>query len=200
MDIEISSRTPRWDAATTIELVRGLEHANGWVRDTAQRLLFERQDPSAGPALEKLTKTSRRPQARVHALYALEGEQQLKPETLRRALRDRHPRVRENAVRLSVQTRAQAQGLRDALLRLTADPDARVRFELALALGEWSPSDATAQVDALATLALKDATNRWHALALLTSAGPHPLAVLRELARRESRWLRDPTPGQAHFV
>ncbi len=42
---------PHLSTATTAELVALLEHPNGWHRDTAHRLLFERQDRSAVPLL-----------------------------------------------------------------------------------------------------------------------------------------------------
>src|SRR4029434_1045001 len=45
---------PNLSKATSDELVKTLAHPNGWWRDTAQRLLVERADASAVPALEKL--------------------------------------------------------------------------------------------------------------------------------------------------
>jgi hypothetical protein len=38
---------PRLSKATTAELVKLLEHPNGWHRDTASRLIYQRQDASA---------------------------------------------------------------------------------------------------------------------------------------------------------
>src|SRR5262249_25873070 len=43
---------PRLGKASSGELVAALEHGNGWRRDTAQRLLVERQDDSAIPLLK----------------------------------------------------------------------------------------------------------------------------------------------------
>src|SRR5213078_3310925 len=57
--------------ATTAELVATLENPNSWWRETAQRLLFERQDRSAVPALRRMVKRGRTPQARLHALWTL---------------------------------------------------------------------------------------------------------------------------------
>jgi putative membrane-bound dehydrogenase-like protein len=42
---------PRLGASSTAELIALLEHPNGWHRDTAARLLHERNDPAATPAL-----------------------------------------------------------------------------------------------------------------------------------------------------
>ncbi len=54
---------PRLGRASVAELVATLEHRDGWWRDTAQRLLFERQDLSAVPALRALVRSGRSPQA-----------------------------------------------------------------------------------------------------------------------------------------
>ncbi|HKQ39257.1 MAG TPA: PVC-type heme-binding CxxCH protein, partial [Verrucomicrobiae bacterium] len=79
--------------ASTAELVKTLEHANGWHRDTASRLLYERQDPAAIPLLEKLFVISKNPLARLHAFYALTNP------PVANALGDPDPRVRAHAVR-----------------------------------------------------------------------------------------------------
>src|SRR5205807_8142104 len=64
-------KTPRLGRATTAELVALLEHANGWHRDTAARLLYQRQDRAAVAPLKKLAAGSRSARGRLHALYAL---------------------------------------------------------------------------------------------------------------------------------
>src|SRR5262249_25975292 len=65
-------RPPRLGKAPTGELVALLEHPNGWHRDTASRLLYQRQDRSAVAPLKKLAAEARFPQGRMHALYALD--------------------------------------------------------------------------------------------------------------------------------
>ena len=59
-----------WQKAESAALVAALENANGWTRDTAARLLFERQDAAAVAPLEKLAAESKSPLGRMHALYA----------------------------------------------------------------------------------------------------------------------------------
>src|SRR5207249_4809485 len=66
-------KPPRLGSASTAELVAVLEHPNGWHRETASRLIFERQDRAAIPLLQKLAETSRSPLGKLHALYALDG-------------------------------------------------------------------------------------------------------------------------------
>lgn len=82
--MNILSRTVRtrgeafsWDSdpfvPETRELVEQLSNSNRWWRLTAQRLLLERQDSSAVPLLRDSAIQGNKPQARLHAFYALEG-------------------------------------------------------------------------------------------------------------------------------
>ncbi|MBL9199417.1 MAG: c-type cytochrome [Opitutaceae bacterium] len=64
---------PRLSHETTAELVERLAHPNGWIRDTAQRLIIERGDRSVAPALATLAAIAPRPETRVQALWTLEG-------------------------------------------------------------------------------------------------------------------------------
>jgi putative membrane-bound dehydrogenase-like protein len=57
--------------ATTPELAALLDHPNGWHRETAQRLLFERQDNAAVEPLKRLVNEAKTPQGKVHALWSL---------------------------------------------------------------------------------------------------------------------------------
>src|SRR5439155_14619401 len=92
---------PKLNSMKSRDLVKVLEHANGWWRDTAQRLLVERRDRSAAPALEKMARKSLSPLGRLHALHTLEGLDALKPEVVRTALADPNARVREHAIGLA---------------------------------------------------------------------------------------------------
>jgi putative membrane-bound dehydrogenase-like protein len=147
---------PALGRAPTAELVALLAHRNGWHRDTAARLLYERQDPQAVPALERLAREASLPEGRMHALYALAGLGRLSPATLLGALGDAHPRVREHAVRLG-ERQPEVAVLRERLCGMTGDQDARVRYQLAFSLGEL-PCDA-ARNAALARLAKRDAAD-----------------------------------------
>ncbi len=64
---------PRLSRETSAQLVARLASPNGWVRDTAQRLLIERGDRAIAPALAKLIAADARPETRVQALWTLEG-------------------------------------------------------------------------------------------------------------------------------
>ena len=56
-----SPKPPRLGDATTAELVATLENPNGWWRDTAHRLIHERQDKSCVPALQSASGQKRNP-------------------------------------------------------------------------------------------------------------------------------------------
>jgi len=71
--------TPKLSAARPADLVELLKHRNGWHRDTASRLLYERHDKSVLTALNRLATAPANgpsailPEGRIHALYALDA-------------------------------------------------------------------------------------------------------------------------------
>ncbi len=73
---------PKLSGATSAELIAALSHANGWRRDTAQRLLIERGDREVVPALRDLARRDGAPVPRLHALWTLEGLASVDPDTL----------------------------------------------------------------------------------------------------------------------
>ncbi|MFO1020906.1 MAG: PVC-type heme-binding CxxCH protein [Planctomycetales bacterium] len=174
--------TPKLGDLTSLELVAYLEHPNLWHRETAQRLLFERQDKSVVPAVQGLLKSSGSPLGRLHALYTLSGLGALRAEDVLQALSDPNEQVRAHALSLSERfLKEPAQSaLRDKVLSLQSDSSLAVRFQLAFTLGEFQdPRNA----EALLTLARKDADNPWAAIAILSSSTTSAPAMLRQLAQ-----------------
>ncbi|MEX2113979.1 MAG: PVC-type heme-binding CxxCH protein, partial [Pirellulales bacterium] len=177
---------PRLGDATTAELVATLAHPNGWHRDTAARLLFQRQDRSAVGALQQLAAQSKSAEGRMHALYALAGLSALTPETLMARLGDENPRVREHAVRLSETLAAESSALRARLFALANDPDLRVRYQLAFSLGEL---DDAARYPALAAIARENGADKWIRLAVFSSLG-HGAGDVFQLLASDTTWRR----------
>jgi putative membrane-bound dehydrogenase-like protein len=162
-------RLPQLSKASTRELVTTLEHPNGWHRDTAARLLYQRQDKSAGPALVNLVKKSKSSLARMHALYALDGIGSLKEQEIVEALNDADPTVREHAIKLSEKffpAHVPSTKLLTKLTQLAKDPDITVRYQLALTLGEVNGS---AKTEPLAVIARQDFNSPWSQAAVLSS-------------------------------
>lgn len=124
---------PHLSAASNEELVLHLMHENGWWRDTAQRLLIERNATEMQTALEALATGARDARTRIHALWTLEGLDRVSDGTLRACSRDNDPRVRSAAARVA----ASLHGTRGliALEFMSQDGDPIVARYVAGALG-----------------------------------------------------------------
>lgn len=87
------------DASTT-DLVALLDHPNAWHRETAQRLLFERQDKAAVEPLRELVKSGKTAQGKVCALHGLSSLSALNTEILNVAARPLNGPIAEAAAEL----------------------------------------------------------------------------------------------------
>jgi len=164
-------------ADMSIETLVGLlEHANSWHRETAARLLYQRQDKSAAAPLRRLLAESKSPQGRMHAFYALGGIDELDIDDISRGLADEHPRVREHAIRLAEQFAASNDTVRQKLVSMVDDPDVAVRFQLAFSLG-CLPT--TERYQAIVELLRRDGADSWFRVALQSSLGDGAAEVLR---------------------
>jgi mono/diheme cytochrome c family protein/glucose/arabinose dehydrogenase len=171
-DRSLDRKSPLLSKAPPAELVKLLDHPNGWHRITAQRLLVERgaasllQNHQAETAL-----------GRLHALWTLEGMQTLTARHLQAGLRDEDWRVREAACRLS------ANRIDTDVLETTARNDLNERVRLAATLALVELGDA-------ASLNRVLGTNR------------HPLfrvAALGGLQGKELEFLQDESlPKELH--
>jgi putative membrane-bound dehydrogenase-like protein len=184
-------KPPRLGNASIKELVATLEHPNGWHRDTASRLIYERQDKAAVSPLVELIKHSKFPLARLHALHSLEGLGSLDEEHVLIALNDSDANVREHAIklcenlfyqgekpaessrpsqnprfRLVVGSAEPSAKLLSRLQALASDPDIHVRYQLAFTLGEIK---GPAKIGPLAAIAKKDLDSSWTQAAILSS-------------------------------
>ena len=172
-------KLPQLGKATTYELVAALAHTNGWYRDTAARLLFERRDPAAVSLLTNMLRNSRLPLARLHALHSLAGMAALNESHVIKGLTDLDERLREHAVLLSemlVRNGAVSDTLWGQLKSLAGDPSIRVRYQLAFTLGEILRPE---QISALAQLIQRDPTNRWMQAAVLPPPDLPPRSAAR---------------------
>jgi putative membrane-bound dehydrogenase-like protein len=169
---------PRLDGLDTKGLVSALESPNGWQRDTSQRLLMHRNDPAAIELLRSLVRTTTNPKTRVQAVWTLAVLGGLDEATALAALKDTRPEVRRNVVRAAGGLLPTGPHLAEAVAACADDPDASVRLQAALALGNWHDPRAGA---ALARIARRDAEDQWIRAAVLSSAVPHVAVLLPEL-------------------
>lgn len=182
-------RLPNLADRPTSDLVALLEARNAWSRETAARLIFERQDRTAVAAVERLAQRANQAGTRVLALSVLDGLGALAPKHLLPALADPQSEVREFAVKLAERFAAAGavipaavdlrQELRTHLLRLADDPAERVRYQLAFSIGELEPgADADA---ALLRIAVRSRGDRWLEAACLTAMNRNAYTLFRRV-------------------
>ena len=161
---------PHLSNAVTPQLVALLEHPNGWHRNTAARLLFERRDPAAVPILAKVLKESKSALGRLQALCALDGQGALTDAHVLLALNDPDAHVRERGLMMAERYLSQNDcppALWSRVQELASDSQITVRYQLAFTLGE---SLRTERVDALARIARRDIADKWVQAAVLSSS------------------------------
>jgi putative membrane-bound dehydrogenase-like protein len=177
-------KVPRLDNLSSADLVAALDSSNGWQRDTAQRLLVHRQDKAAIEPLRKLFASSSNAKGRLHALCTLDGLGDLTLNDLQKGWSEPHPMVRVHAVRLSEKLAGNADFSK--MFALGGDEDARVRFQLALTLGEprW---EAEAGGRALALIGVRDSNDSYIQTAILSSAPACLDELVKHLKKADSR-------------
>ncbi|MDF2157934.1 c-type cytochrome [Algoriphagus sp. CAU 1675] len=94
-----NTQKPRMYEETGAELVKHLEHPNGWWRDMAQQILILNQDKSVVGELVNYANNSSNKLTRIHALWTLEGLGELKPEMVRSFIKDQNPKIRIQGLR-----------------------------------------------------------------------------------------------------
>ncbi|REK20850.1 MAG: dehydrogenase [Planctomycetota bacterium] len=172
---------PQLGSADVNELVAALESPHSWWRETAHRLIYERQNEAAIEPLKQLLRRTDSPQTRVHALWSLAGLNALGDDDLRIGLSDPTPGVRENAVKLAENRLDESPEVLAQVLELAADEDARVRFQVAFSLGE---SSAARAAGTLFDMLLAGAGDYWMRTALLSSAAGAADRLIVELLDR----------------
>lgn len=100
-DFKRDKTQPRMYEETLTELLKHLEHPNGWWRDMAQQVLVQRKDASVAPALVSIVRSSNNLLARFHALWVLEGIGKLESSLVRDMMKDPNPRMRIQAMWVS---------------------------------------------------------------------------------------------------
>jgi putative membrane-bound dehydrogenase-like protein len=165
---------------TNEQLIARLSDPNIWWRRNAQRLLIDRNAQNEVKALEKLIATGN-PIGKLHALWTLEGLQQLKPEILITALKETTPGVRENAIKLAELFLNENTALQKALLALQNDPNSKVRFQLLCTLGNLDTPEAA---KARENLLFKDIEDSWTQIAALSAVPSSKSNLLEAVLNR----------------
>ena len=167
------------------DMVKLLESPNGWKQYLGQRLLVEQLESftnnpetrKVAPGLQKILREHSNATARLHALWTLNTLGASRT-AVPHGMNDVDAHVRHDAVKLSARWINNDEAILNRLAELANDPDASVRFQVALALGE-SKRPETSQL--LASLALEDGEDSWFVSGLLTSARERSGAILNAL-------------------
>lgn len=126
------------DGLSVERLVEKLSSSNGWTRDTAQRLIVESGEKRAIAPLKKFLKTGETSLGRLHALWTLEGLNQMNYSTVVEALSDEDSIVQVAALRLSALfAESHEDQLIDLYRKLDTNEDDELRLQLALTLGQF---------------------------------------------------------------
>lgn len=166
----------------TPKLVELFTSENGWTRDTAARLLYERQDPSAAGDLRQVIAGDAPPLAKLHAAYALASLDAPLGDVLPQLLQSPEPNLRAHAIRLA--RRREPVRLANLVTALdVAQEELSVRLELALAAGELKLP--AAKVTLIWNAVSPDLADRWLRAAALSSVQDGAGELLAHLVTQE---------------
>ena len=157
--------TPNLNQASPATLVKLLDHPNAWHRETAARILHERQDSSTLELIHQQLQGNASAQGKIHSMYALAGLGQLSSQVILDALRDPHPQVRRHGIRLGERLAAEAS-VAKAYAERAMDDSLEVRIQLGFSAG-FLPSEQ--QLPLLEKLIITQPGNRWLETAVLSS-------------------------------
>ncbi len=132
-------------------LIAALSDPNGWRRDTAQRLLLDESDPGLAAKLQNLVATDE-DIGGLHALWTLEGRNELTSSTLETALASDSPTMQLAAMRAG-----RSQLRVEDLLPLVASQDPSVQHQAVMYVGKFA--DSPEVMDKLITYTTAHASN-----------------------------------------
>ena len=148
----------------TETLVSMLADRDGWWRETAARLLLERNDAAAIEPLRTMVRKSPAPLARLGAVQTLANMGRPRFEDIAILLHDADPGVREAGVDLLRRWDVRKER-QNTLANVATDPDPMVRLRAAIALGDYPLIYATSKLKELLS---RDHADRWIRSAVFT--------------------------------
>ena len=183
------------DKLSTPHLIQLLDHANAWHRETAVRLLLERDRDEVLDALKINWKQNRLTRSRLSVLWLIRTlDPRLTPAVLAWSeIDNRDPRVREQVIS-SIGDNLDELLPNDVVNLAAEETDDRVRFRLALDLSGRSP-DAVTERKALIQLLDRGVDDPWLRIAVGTMKSDPPDALLIEILGHWSQLKKIPSSG-----
>lgn len=167
--------------AETTKLVAALQEGNGWTRDTAQRLLVERNDSASVTPLKALAVSNSESYAGVHALRVLEAMEKLDAETVISALASKNGKTRATAAVLAGEIANTNSDARAALAKLANDPEPLARLNSLFSMGHIAGNGDVAR--AMASILRQHAGEALFRDAALSGLGGQEAAFLDALLK-----------------
>jgi putative membrane-bound dehydrogenase-like protein len=185
---------PQMSKESTADLVVHLEDPNAWWRQTAQRLIIERQDKAAIAPLRALAAASKAPLTLSHVLWTLEGLGALQESDVRPILTEgfTNPQLACQALQLAERFMAGSMAIRSTVALVNPGSSPMLQFQLALTAGYLPVPE-----DTLSPIVQKGVHDPWIRLAVLSSVGKDPATLLTKLP---AAFLEGAGPGTLEFV
>lgn len=139
------------------ELISYLGHPNGWYRINAQKLIILKNDKSIISKLKEITTdnesffnskdSNSSVLERLHALWTLDGLDAVTQDLVLKKLKDKDPRVRRAALRISESFLKNGNTeIKNAVYAMKSDKDKNVIIQLLLSLRSSKSKDAKASI------------------------------------------------------
>lgn len=182
---------PALDQASSLKLVNCLSHPNGWWRDTAQRLLVERNNKSIVPELTALLQQKEyKNHNQIHAIWTLEGMGIHEPEIIELGVQQtKHPKVVATSLRVGERnnnTAVAAEEVLNIYENALQNKNSIVQLQLALSLGKFIKVDSKKVLDMLKSIAIEKGADNLIKEAIISSLNGREKEFL-SLLKRESR-------------
>ncbi|SIN70822.1 PVC-type heme-binding CxxCH protein [Chitinophaga niabensis] len=187
---KLPKAVPAMRQQPTSQLITYLSHRNRWWRLNAQRMILERKDRSAIPALRALFTDNKNPITRLHALYTLEGLDALDAGLVQSAMKDVDAGLREHGAILS----ERFPQLAAQLIHMMNDTSGLVSLQATLSAGQLSGRQV---VPAFAMLLEKKYKDPWFMNAILSAGTGSSFELVDELAKHTGFFN---TPDSAKLV
>jgi putative membrane-bound dehydrogenase-like protein len=159
--------TPSMGEMSSVELVKLLAHKNVWHRETASRLLYQRQDPEIEDALRAMVAQQESALGRVHAAWLLRGMKLAVDGEILQLLAEPAAEVRRHGVLLAGERTNESKEITDAVLAKVSDESMSVRYAAAM---EWEKiGDHSRSAEAIAESLQRDGDDLWMRAAALSS-------------------------------
>ncbi|MFT6935341.1 MAG: mono/diheme cytochrome c family protein/glucose/arabinose dehydrogenase [Maribacter sp.] len=169
-------------------LLASLVHRNGWIRDRAQQKLIQNHTPSHIPLLENMVMVEEKSLAQLHALYVLEGTNQLSFEFLEKAALCLNPQVVAHALVLleGFISKDYKEKVLQLFTKLQGRNDTAINLYLASTLGSWAKISQQDFFPLIARLSEKNSNNQILTEALLSGLAGQEEALFDYLKRTDS--------------